>query len=83
MMEIFFFGVLKGLGVQIFLDYFDVLVEEVMVIGDGENDIEMLELVGWGVLMVNGVVCILVIVNVVISSNDEDGVVRVIEDYIF
>lgn len=59
------------------------LVEEVMVIGDGENDIEMLELVGWGVLMVNGVVCILVIVNVVISSNDEDGVVRVIEDYIF
>lgn len=58
-------------------------VDEVMVFGDGENDMEMLILVGWGVVMFNGFVCMLVVVNVIISSNDEDGVVRVIEKYIF
>lgn len=82
MMEILPSGVSKGLGVQILLDHLDVPVEEVMAIGDGENDIEMLELAGWGVSMANGAARTLAIANAVTSSNDEDGVARAIEDYI-
>lgn len=82
MMEILPSGVSKGLGVQLLLDHLSVPVDEVMALGDGENDIEMLTLAGWGVSMSNGAARTLAIANAITSSNDEDGVARAIEDYI-
>jgi rRNA maturation RNase YbeY len=82
MMEILPSGVSKGLGVQTLLDHLDVPVDEVMALGDGENDIEMLQLAGWGVSMANGAARTLAVANVITSSNDEDGVARAIEEYI-
>ena len=82
MMEILPSGVSKGLGVKILLDHLDVPVDDVMALGDGENDIEMLQLAGWGVSMANGAARTLAVANAITSSNDEDGVARAIEEYI-
>jgi hydroxymethylpyrimidine pyrophosphatase-like HAD family hydrolase len=53
-----------------------------MAIGDGENDIEMLAMVGWGVAMANGTERTKSVAQAVTSSNDEDGVAKAIQDYI-
>lgn len=82
MMEILPSGVSKGLGVQILLEHLNVPVDEVMALGDGENDMEMLTLAGWGVAMSNGSARTLAVANAITSSNDEDGVARAIEKYI-
>lgn len=82
MMEILPSGVSKGLGVQLLLDHLNVPADEVMALGDGENDIEMLTLAGWGVSMSNGAARTLAVANAITSSNDEDGVARAIEEYI-
>lgn len=54
-----------------------------MVMGDEVNDLLMLEWVGLGVVMVNGILEVKVIVKVIIiCNNDEFGVVEVIGKYI-
>jgi hydroxymethylpyrimidine pyrophosphatase-like HAD family hydrolase len=53
-----------------------------MAIGDGENDIEMLQLVGWGVAMANGAAQTLAVADAQVSSNDEDGVVEALERFL-
>jgi hydroxymethylpyrimidine pyrophosphatase-like HAD family hydrolase len=53
-----------------------------MAIGDGENDIEMLSLVGWGVAMGNANSIVKAAAKAVTSTNDKDGVARAIYDYI-
>jgi Cof subfamily protein (haloacid dehalogenase superfamily) len=53
MLELLPFGASKGYGVQILLDHFNISPEHVMAFGDGENDIEMIELVKYGVAMEN------------------------------
>ena len=53
-----------------------------MAIGDGENDIEMLELVGWGVAMGNGAPQTLAIADAQVASNDDDGVVEALERFL-
>lgn len=82
MMEILPSGISKGLGVQTLLEHLDVPADEVMALGDGENDIEMLSLAGWGVAMSNGAARTLAVANAITSSNDEDGVAKAIEEYI-
>jgi len=43
----------KGMGIQKVLDYYHMEKAEAMAFGDGNNDIEMLEVVGTGVAMEN------------------------------
>ncbi|KAI5068300.1 hypothetical protein GOP47_0016645 [Adiantum capillus-veneris] len=82
MLEIIPVGSSKGKGVQILLDDLGVDPDEVMAIGDGENDIEMLELVGWGVAMGNAVSPTLAVANAKVASNNEDGVVEALERFV-
>ena len=53
----------------------------VMAIGDNNNDIEMLEAVGWGVAMGQAADNVQSIAQAVTTSNAEDGVARAIELY--
>eukprot|EP00959_Pyramimonas_sp_CCMP1952_P114238 2388485-Pyramimonas_sp.AAC.1 len=53
-----------------------------MAVGDGENDIEMLQLAGIGVAMANGAPKTLAIADAIVGSNDEDGVAEAIEKFI-
>ncbi|GLU01472.1 hypothetical protein SLE2022_187790 [Rubroshorea leprosula] len=73
----------KGRGVRMLLDHLGVSVEEVMAIGDGENDVEMLELASLGVALSNGSEKAKAVAGVIGLSNDEDGVADAIYRYAF
>ena len=50
--------------------------------GDGENDLEMVGMVGWGVAMANGSDKTKAVAKAVVSSNDEGGVAEAIARFI-
>ncbi|KAF5461649.1 hypothetical protein F2P56_017727 [Juglans regia] len=83
MLEIVPHGTSKGSGVKILLDHLGITAEEVMAIGDGENDVEMLELASLGVALSNGSEKTKAVANVIGGSNDEDGVADAIYRYAF
>ncbi|KAL5714365.1 hypothetical protein ACHQM5_016338 [Ranunculus cassubicifolius] len=83
MLEIIPAGTSKGKGVKMLLDHFGATPEEIMAIGDGENDIEMLELASLGVALSNGAEKTKSVANVIGLSNDEDGVADAIYRYAF
>jgi Cof subfamily protein (haloacid dehalogenase superfamily) len=55
---------------------------EILAIGDDNNDVEMIAEAGLGVAMGNAVAAAKEAADWVTSSNEEDGVVRVIEEYL-
>lgn len=59
------------------------LLCKVMAIGDGENDIEMLQLASFGVALANGSDKTKAAANVIGATNDEDGVAQAIYEYAF
>lgn len=56
--------------------------EEIMAFGDGENDIAMMEAVGVGIAMANGLDAVKAAARYVTASNDEDGVAKAIIEYV-
>ncbi|CAI9757082.1 unnamed protein product [Fraxinus pennsylvanica] len=54
MLEIVPSGTSKGSAVRMLLDHLGITPKEVMAIGDGENDVEMLDLASLGVALSNG-----------------------------
>ncbi|XP_076954075.1 endoribonuclease YBEY, chloroplastic-like [Bidens hawaiensis] len=83
MLEIVPPGSSKGRGVRMLLDHFGVTANKVMAIGDGENDIEMLELASLGIALSNGSEKTKAVADVIGVSNDEDGVADAIYRYAF
>lgn len=83
MLEIVPAGTSKGSGVRMLLDHFGVTPNEVMAIGDGENDIEMIQLASLGIALSNGSEKTKAVANVIGVSNDEDGVADAIYRYAF
>lgn len=83
MLEIVPLGTSKGSGVEMLLDHLGSTAKEVMAIGDGENDVEMLELASLGIALSNGSVKAKAVANVIGASNDEDGVADAIYRYAF
>ena len=58
-------------------------LKDLMCIGDGENDVGMLEMAGLGVAMGNAKNEVKAHADVVTSTNDEDGVGKAIAKYLF
>ncbi|WJX16505.1 hypothetical protein P8452_06519 [Trifolium repens] len=83
MLEIVPLGTCKGNGVKVLLDHLEVTPDEIMAIGDGENDVEMLQLASLGVALSNGSKKTKAVANVIGLSNDEDGVADAIYRYAF
>lgn len=83
MLEIVPHGTSKGGGVKILLDHLGISAKEIMAIGDGENDIEMLELAMLGIALSNGSEKTKAVANAIGVSNDEDGVADAIYRYAF
>ncbi|EHA8590481.1 endoribonuclease YBEY, chloroplastic [Cocos nucifera] len=83
MLEIVPDGTSKGNGVKMLLDHLGVTAKEVMAIGDGENDVEMLQLVSLGVALANGSEKAKAVADVIGATNDEDGVAKAIYQYAF
>ena len=63
----------KGNAVKAVCEYFEIKPEEIVTIGDGENDLSMLGLTPNSVAMGNSLPA-----NYVTASNDEDGVAKVL-----
>lgn len=75
-------GASKGKALKVLIHEMGITPAEVMAIGDGENDIEMVKLAGLGVAVANANPKLKAIADVVVSSNDEDGVAEAIERYV-
>ncbi len=72
----------KGVGVKAIADHLGYSADEVICMGDAENDHHMLEYAGLGVAMENAMEQTKAIADVVTVSNNEHGVARIIEEYI-
>ncbi len=75
-------GVSKGEGVGWLLAEMGIAPATVMAIGDGENDIEMLQMVGLGVAMSNAHDSVKAAADVVVASNEAAGVAEAVERFV-
>lgn len=82
MLEILPHGASKGAGLKWLLEYLKISPQDVMAMGDGENDIEMLEMVGLSVAMGNAGERVKQVADVVVATNDNDGVAQAIEQFV-
>lgn len=72
----------KGTALKVLLKEMGIPANQTMTIGDGENDVEMLELAGLGVAMGNANDHVKSVADVTTASNDADGVAEAVEKYV-
>ncbi|RVU71183.1 MULTISPECIES: Cof-type HAD-IIB family hydrolase [Lactobacillus] len=75
------FGINKAQALKYFLRYFKVDPSELIAFGDGLNDKEMLELAGLSYAVANGNPEIIKLAKYTAPSNNESGVLQVLEKY--
>lgn len=75
-------GVTKGTSLNQLIQACGIKREEVIAIGDSYNDMSMIEFAGFGVAMGNAPDDIKEIANFVTDTNMNDGVAKVVEEYI-
>lgn len=76
-------GINKAASLEKFLDSLELTCEDMVACGDGFNDIEMIKFAGLGVAMDNAVAEVKAVADYVTKSNDDNGIVDVIENFIF
>lgn len=75
-------GISKGNAVKILSEILGIKKENVMCIGDSENDLSMIKFAGLGVAMGNAIKYIKESADYITDINNEDGVAKVIEKFI-
>lgn len=75
-------GVSKGNAVKILADYYGINREQVICIGDSENDLSMIKFAGLGVVMENGDEFVKEAAQYITDSNNNDGVAKAIEKFV-
>jgi Cof subfamily protein (haloacid dehalogenase superfamily) len=73
----------KGNALRRFAEHLGLTLENCMAFGDGMNDFTMVEAAGLGIAMANAEPEVKRIAKDMVPSNDEDGVARGIEKWIF
>ena len=73
----------KAKSIAMLVDDLNITKEEVIAVGDGFNDLSMIEYAGLGVAMANAQEPVKACADYVTLSNEEDGVAHLIEKYIF
>lgn len=74
-------GVNKGTSLVALGEMLGIPRESIMACGDGDNDVHLLQEVGFGVAMANAQPQVKEAADYITASNDEDGVARAIEKY--
>lgn len=82
-MDIIPYSVNKANALQHFLRYFNVKPDQLIAFGDGMNDYEMLKLAGLSYAMANADPELKKIAKYEAPSNQEDGVLQVLEQYLY
>lgn len=80
-MEITPLGVHKAAGLEALLKYIGISREEMIAVGDGYNDISMIEFAGLGVAMDNAQPDVKAVADIITDTNDNDGVAHIVEKY--
>jgi len=70
----------KGSSLDYLLKTYQLTRDQVIVFGDGENDIPMFDVSYHGVAMENAVDCLKKHANYITKSNDEDGLALFLEN---
>jgi len=76
-------GVTKAYGLQGLCDLLGFTMEEVMSLGDEENDLPMIKAAGLGVAMANAIPEVKAVAKVETLTNMEDGVAAAVEKYVW
>ncbi|MGK9326684.1 Cof-type HAD-IIB family hydrolase [Aerococcus urinaeequi] len=76
-------GIDKGTGVSRLADILELTKDQVMVIGDEENDLAMLKWAGTSVVMENGRPDVKAFADYITDSNENDGVAKAIDHFVF
>ena len=72
----------KSLGVEFLADMWGFKKEEILTIGDQDNDIDLIEAGGIGVAMANGTESIKQVADYITDSVENDGFVKAIEKFV-
>lgn len=75
-------GANKGQGVKTLLRQLSVNPENVMAIGDAENDVEMLQVAGFAVAVKNASEKTKAVAGEIVASNNDNGVAEAIERFV-
>jgi hydroxymethylpyrimidine pyrophosphatase-like HAD family hydrolase len=74
--------VTKASGLAVAAGLLGVAVERVVAFGDGENDVELLESVGYAVAVANAHERVLAVADFVCPRDSEQGVAQVLESFV-
>lgn len=81
-LEVVAAGVQKALGLERIADYYNIKREDILAFGDQENDYEMIQYAGHGVVMSNGIDRLKGIADDVTSkSNHDNGMAHYLNNY--
>ncbi len=75
-------GATKGQTLRKLAERLNISREEIISFGDSSNDLDMIQYAGLGVAVANAVPEVLAAADLITAANTEDGVARVIEEYI-
>jgi hypothetical protein len=75
-------GVSKGKAVEMLASLYDLKREEIITIGDSENDLSMIEYAGLGIAMGNAADIVKQKADYITDSNDNEGVANAINKFI-
>ncbi len=75
-------GCNKGTAVAELAAYYGLTKDQVMTLGDFDNDLPMIQWAGWGVAMGNANERVKNAARVITKTNDEDGVAWAVEQYV-
>lgn len=82
LLEIVAKGVTKGDSLRRLGEYLNIKADEMLTIGDQENDLSMIELAGVGVAMGNAVPAVKQMADYITADNNSDGVAEAIYHFI-
>ena len=82
MLELVPTGVTKWTGVAAVLADLGLTPSDLVAVGDGANDLEMLSSAGVGVAMGNAGAAVRAVADAVVAANDERGVVEAVERFV-